>query len=329
MTAWAVRSHLLVTNRGPQEQGYHLCTRCGRIERSAQGTSTLAGSHPKPYPDARDPMCPGDRVSQGVVLGTEFVSDVLLLAFQLDRSRGVVLRPGELGTEVALRTASEAIAQAACEVLQVEPGEIAAEFRTALSPGGADGDEVEVYLYDTLPGGAGFSHIAGAQMSRVLRVAFQRLESCPEGCDASCYRCLRSFANRFEHDRLDRHVGADLLRFLLDDQPPGLSQKRQDRAAHRLHQALSRALGEGGSVERDVIVDLPGLDPVQAPILVRTPDGAESVIAITSPVAPDVPPTQALATAREALRPVLLVDEMLVRKNLPRAVERVRSFVGL
>lgn len=328
VTSWAVRSHLLVTNRGPREEGYSLCTRCGRIERSAQGTSTLSGPHNKPYPD-REPMCPGDRLAPGIVLGTEFISDILLLAFRLDRTSGVVLRPGELGTQVALRTVSEAIAQAACEVLQIEPSELAAEYRTALTPGGADGDEVEVYLYDTLPGGAGFSHLAGQRMEEVLTVALARLDGCPEGCDASCYRCLRSFGNRFEHDRLDRHVGADLLRFLLTDEPPTLSDTRQARTAHRLHSALKRALKDRATVDLDVAVDLPGLDPVQAPILVRSPGGTETIVAVTSPVAPDVPPTPALATAREALRPVLLVDEMLVRKNLPRAVERVLSLLAL
>ena len=45
--------------------------------------------------------------------------------------------------------------------------------------------------------------------------ALRLVKICPENCDASCYRCLRSFKNKFEHGLLDRHVGAELLEYLL------------------------------------------------------------------------------------------------------------------
>jgi len=41
------------------------------------------------------------------------------------------------------------------------------------------------------------------------------LNTCPENCDGSCYRCLRSFKKKFEHTLLDRHVGAELFEYLL------------------------------------------------------------------------------------------------------------------
>ena len=46
---------------------------------------------------------------------------------------------------------------AATTRLEVEPGELQAEYRPALTAAGREGLEAEIYLYDTLAGGAGFS----------------------------------------------------------------------------------------------------------------------------------------------------------------------------
>ena len=328
VSSWAVRDHLLVTNRGPEQMGYHLCVKCGRIERSAQAHTDLAAPHEKPYPH-KERECPGF-LWRGVVLGTTFKTDVLLLGFRLDPKAGVVLPPGSLGTEVALRTVSEALSLAACDVLQLESGELEAEFRPALAASREEGTEVEVYLYDTLPGGAGFSHLAGARIEEVLRHALVRLETCPEDCDASCYRCLRRFTNRFEHDRLDRHVGADLLRYLLDGAQPTLDTARQARAAETLAADLRHALGKHGTVERDVDRDVPGIGVVTVPLVVSS-GGASVLVAVSSPVAPTVPPTPELREVQEVSldAPVRLVDEMLISKNLPRATDLVRSWAGV
>ncbi|MGC1177461.1 MAG: hypothetical protein WA884_00075 [Methyloceanibacter sp.] len=56
--------------------------------------------------------------------------------------------------------------------------------------------------------------------------ALQLQKTCPENCDASCYRCLRSFKNKFEHILLDRHVGAELLEYLLNGQLPQFDAER-------------------------------------------------------------------------------------------------------
>src|SRR6185312_10634650 len=117
-------------------------------------------------------------------------------------------RPEYFATHVALRTLSEALTIAATKRLDIEPDEVQAEFRPALSPGGHQGLEAEIYIYDTLAGGAGFARRIGDLGAEVYEDAIRLLEDCPAGCDRSCYRCLRSFKNRFEHNLLDRHLGA-------------------------------------------------------------------------------------------------------------------------
>jgi hypothetical protein len=48
------------------------------------------------------------------------------------------------------------LAKAACRTLEIEPGEILSEYRPALTEAGAAGLEAEIFIYDTLAGGAGF-----------------------------------------------------------------------------------------------------------------------------------------------------------------------------
>jgi hypothetical protein len=66
-----------------------------------------------------------------LVLGTDFISDVLLISMRVDDP--VTIRPGFLATDVALRTLAEAITIAATRRLEVDTGEMQAEYRPALT----------------------------------------------------------------------------------------------------------------------------------------------------------------------------------------------------
>src|SRR6266404_9879579 len=163
----------------------------------------------------------------------------------MDVATPVQLRPGQYPTDVALRTVSEALAKAGSKLLGIEPGELMAEFRPALTPEGQRGLESEIFVYDTLPGGAGFSAQLVGRGQELFELALSLIEKCPEGCDASCYRCLRSFKNKFEHRLLDRHVGAELFEYLLDGELPGFNAERLQASTELLCNDLRRQ-GEGG-----------------------------------------------------------------------------------
>jgi hypothetical protein len=82
----------------------------------------------------------------------------------------------------------------------------------------------EVYMFDTLAGGAGYSARAGESMDELLRKYVVEVLSCDDevgaGCDRSCYRCLRHYHNQVYHTRLDRRLARDLLSHLLDGKRP-------------------------------------------------------------------------------------------------------------
>ncbi len=320
-----MRETLLVTNSGPRQEGYTYCTTCGRIEPTAAHGGELSGPHRKPFPDDRDPGCPGGRVAKGICLGMDFITDILLLSLRLDYP--VRLAPGFLPTEIALRTLAEALASAACEVLGLEPGEIQADFRAALTEGGQNGYEAEIYLYDTLPGGAGFSRLAGERAGEVVERALEILSRCD--CDVSCYKCLRSFKNKFEHDRLDRHIGADLLRYLLHDTRPVVTQARADHACATLAEDLRRQGGASLTVETGATIDVPTIGPVTVPILVSGPGGHRRAVCITHPLTATTPSDAGLKALGE-LTPIPLdpVHEIKVRRSLPWVTRGVLTALG-
>ena len=322
------RQHLLVTNRGPREEGYTYCTKCGLIEPTALPKGVVGAAHRKPYPDPRDPNCPGGGATKGLVLGTDFISDVLLVSISVRPP--LTLTPSLLATNVALRTISEALTKAACARLELEANEIQAEYRPALTAAGRDGREAEIYLYDTLPGGAGFAQRVGRLGLLVFEDALRILEECPEICDRSCYRCLRSYKNKFEHDLLDRHVGASLLRFALRGTAPTLDAARLERSTDLLFQDLERHSVDGLTLERDKALSISGLAELAAPILASKGPGRQFVIGLHGPLTPDEPPDEALRDLKEfsATVPVILIDELVVRRNLPSATARLLERLG-
>lgn len=312
-----LRQHLLVTNRGPRNEGYNYCTKCGIIS-PAVGAKSIdaAGDHKKPYPDERDGNCSGGKTAKGIVLGTDFISDVLLISLQVEPP--VALPPGLLATEVAMRTLCEALSKAACLKLELEATEIQAEFRPALNGRGSDGLEAEIYLYDTLPGGAGFVRQAGRLGLQLFEEALRILEQCPDDCDSACYRCLRSYKNKFEHHLLDRHIALSLLRYLLYGDLPTLNPARAEHSTGLLFNDLERQSAPGVEFKYNATVVVPGLGEMTAPILAIRDSGAQTIIDVTGPLTPKHSSNPVLLDAAEvSATHVHLVDELLIRKNLP------------
>lgn len=320
------RQTLLISNTGPRNEGYTFCTWCGLIEPTALPTPTLAGTHPKPYPDHKEPMCPGGRATRGLVLGTDFISDVLLIRMTV--SDPITLRPSYLSSQVALRTVAEALTIAATARFEIEANELQAEFRPALTQWGGRGREAEIYIYDLLSGGAGFTQQVSQLGREIFELSLDRLENCPANCEESCYRCLRSFRNRFEHAHLDRHVGASLLRYLLDGTVPVLSPSRLDRSTNRLYEDLVRSGVEGVTFESNALVDVEGVGQVHVPILATKFDGYRALIGVHGPLTPDVAPSPELnRVQQETFERVKLIDDLIIARSLPNATRAVLDFV--
>lgn len=322
------RLPLLVTNRGPRDEGYSYCTICGLIEPSSTVHSAIVPGHQKPFPDRREPVCRGGRTAQSLVLGTDFISDVLLISLRVQDP--LTLRPEFESTRVALRTLSEALTVQAARMLGLGMGELQAEFRTALTPRGRSGAESEIYMYDTLAGGAGYSQRVGNIGLGLFEETLQLLDSCPGSCDSSCYRCLRSYRNQFEHSLLDRHIGGSLLRYLLTGERPDIAPERAVGSTNLLFQDLDGYGLQDLVLTANSPVDVPGFGRLVAPILAVRNGQQPVVVVLHHPFAPTVPLAAEWAEPADLVADlaVLQVDELAVRRNLPSVSGNILRRLG-
>ncbi|CAG2095644.1 DEAD/DEAH box helicase [Xanthomonas euroxanthea] len=322
------RRHLLVSNVGPKGEGYRYCTQCGRIEAMTELHSVVGGPHRRPFPtDPGEENCRGRGVEH-VVLGAKFVTDIALFSLRVDAPMN--LTPGTYASNVALRTVSEALARAATDLLGIEPGEILAEFRPAMSADVSSALCAEIFLYDTLPGGAGFSSAIPAKAEDLLKHARKLLDNCPEKCDSSCYRCLRAFGNRIEHRSLDRHVGVELIDYLLTGVIPETETDRLQASTDLLFKDLSRLLGHNTSIgcKRNYEI-MVGSSKYIAPILccLRS-NNAIVVIGLSSALKEGFAADADVRALQDDLA-VVTINELLVRSNLPAATKAVCARLGI
>ena len=114
---------------------------------------------------------------------------------------------------------------AASRVLDIDYNELSAGYRLLpLSIGGAD-----IYLFDTLSGGAGYAHIAGTVLKEIIKEARYILADCENNCEKSCYKCLRHYANQFYHNQLNRFVALELLDYVVSGTLKQLSLEEQKK----------------------------------------------------------------------------------------------------
>ena len=141
----------------------------------------------------RREVCGGN--GQYFHLGHLFRTDVLLLRFD-----------GVAGQSVEFfASLKAAIIEAANSVAQADAGEIAGFTRSVLEAGQIRQDLI---LYDNVPGGAGYVR-SGSPIPGGHRLARALLDGCQ--CEKSCYKCLRTYRNQFEHKYLDKRLISSYL----------------------------------------------------------------------------------------------------------------------
>lgn len=302
---WTAKQRLVLTNTGSHDRmkpGFLYCPKCGRAEPNGWNAGKFqSGGHPRPNPDhnPHGPSCNGTPTV--IVLGNEFETDIALFRFHL--GGGVTIAPGSTVAKIVLTTVAEALASAAAKILDIEESDIGAEFRVAMTSGGRTGRDVEIYLYDLTPGGAGFVRAAVEDPSRLFDAALQRLESC--SCTHSCYECLRSYRNKWDHKYLDRKLGAAFIRHVVWGELPTITGEDEDRLLRALRVDLEEAGHEVLAVDGGLL--LPGL--------------TDRVVVLGHPMTHgEAGSARGRALVERAAQHVV-VDQLLVDRALPAAVK--------
>jgi ATP-dependent helicase YprA (DUF1998 family) len=313
---FAMENRLLTMNKGKtrdgQALGFSVCKKCGCS--SVNDDETIrSGKHKRPY-FARGrnvPECDG--LFEKVFLWFDFPTDLLLL--RLSIAPPLITDLTRLSTVKTLESAAHSIAEALRlaasrhRQLDLDPTEFGAGFR--LLPAQQDGSiSLDIYLYDTLAGGAGYSQLAGKYFNEIIRSTLEVLEGCD--CDTSCTDCLDHFHNQQLKKKLDRSLGSSLLRYSLYGTVP---------TAESVTCQMSRLAGLASSLSLDGYeYDMPGkVDGQDVPMVVRKNSkvvGVEIYPALSN-YGEDIRPANSLFYVNEAaLRSDLVGVHSKVRKLL-------------
>ncbi len=218
------RGEILLVNTGLIEEngkGFLLCRSCGYWH--APTNRNPFEEHKLLY-DRRN-ACGGN--SDRYHLGYRFQTDVLILRFE------GVAEP----TEEFYASLKAALIEAATSVVHAESGEISGFLRKVKVE---EETRCDLILYDNVPGGAGYVRKVASRFEEVLHVARTVLDGCQ--CEKSCYKCLRSYENQFEHKLLDKRLIQPYLDYLI-----GLNSKEEQAKLASYGPGSRRFLGAHSS----------------------------------------------------------------------------------
>ena len=218
---------LFMRNMGPDQErpGFLLCPTCGRhLDPDAPENHTYPADVPPHRGYPRGPRagspCPNtDGFGSRVALGHRFRSEVLVLA--LDTPEFLDAPFMEPSGRAIWQSFGTLMGEAATKVLQIPPDEIQVGVRPMRDSFGRI--QGEVYIYDDVPGGAGYARAIHDNLAEVANLALHMGRNCPNpDCAGACYHCLLGYRNQRIHNLLDRDLGASVLEYILQGISPQL-----------------------------------------------------------------------------------------------------------
>jgi len=320
LRVWTGPRMLTVVNKGVGDRGFRVCPDCGRSEPEfgpgfTQTTLVRAGIPVQhKHPLEQGTICAG--VADGpFYLGHRFPTDALLLRLKVGSpvTLGTPTTPGLLSraARMALTSLVEAVALSASRELQIDEGEVSGWWAPVL---GARPDEAQLYLYDLLPGGAGYARAVGASLDSVFTAAEGLLGACD--CASSCYRCIRHYGNNYIHSSLDRHLALHLLRHVRSGSVPSVSADERRAALRGLRDYLQI---RGVAVQEGVAVG-----GVEVPLVLES-NGRQVWVDVHHPLVDPTAHRSAVAvTAQATFQELVEVDAFTLVHDLPTAVARLR-----
>ncbi len=232
---------LFMRNTGPDraKPGFTICPVCGRhLDPNDPGEHTYPADVPPHRGFQKGPRagqrCPNKTVFDNrVVLGHRFSSEVILLAVDMpDFLDAPMTEPSGMAVWFSFGTL---MAEAAARYLQISPDEVQVGVRPMRDSRGRI--QGEVFIYDNVPGGAGYARAIRHSLSEITQLALTMGRSCPNSdCDGACYHCLLGYRNQQIHNLLDRTLATSLLEYLLDDRRPRLNKQRRVSMASGLEE---------------------------------------------------------------------------------------------
>ncbi len=217
---------VLTVNMGKRKNGFNVCKKCGGAD-VAEETDTGNYKFTQPYHDRT--LCRHDgTVEPNIFLGYEFMTDMFMLDIEYDSNKLVGINNSEEKAilRAAVTTLHEAMKKAISLELDIDYNEISGGWRPRIKRDG--NSHIEMFFYDNLTSGAGYSSLIGTILDRVLVRTREILSNCE--CSRSCKNCLDNYYNQRNHYLFDRKLGLQLLDYAELNKYPSKYDKEETDA---------------------------------------------------------------------------------------------------
>ncbi len=196
---------IIMLNHGLSDHGFMICPDCGAAM-PGDDASVLKGIK-RPYNSRfAKSQCRHDG-ARNINLGYDFITDMLVLEIELNKDE-INTKRDNIWLNRSAQSLAEALRLAACQELDVEFTELVTGYRYRQNK---NGNYIDIYLYDSLSSGAGYSINIASIIDNLLTNVEQLLIGCD--CESACYKCLKHYRNQYMHGILDRFAALDLLRW--------------------------------------------------------------------------------------------------------------------
>ena len=231
---------VLTVNMGKKKNGFNICKKCGGAVVADENGSD-GNRMTQPYHSGK--LCNHEKIANNVYLGNEFLTDMFMLDILYNADK-LVCRAGTdewLIFKSAVTTLHEAIRKAVSLVLDIDYSEISGGWLPRITSEGET--HIEMFFYDNLSSGAGYSSLIGSVLEEVLAKTKEILENCE--CGRTCKNCLDNYYNQRNHEWFDRHLGLQLFNYAVNNEFP---DDIEEEIQQKLISPLSKLLKEDGRI---------------------------------------------------------------------------------
>lgn len=196
---------IIMLNHGLSDHGFMICPDCG-ASMPGDDPNNLKGVKRPYYSRFAKSQCRHEN-AKNINLGYDFITDMLVLEIELNKDE-INVKRNNIWLNRAAQSLAEALRLSACQELDVEFTELVTGYRYRQNK---NGNFIDIYLYDSLSSGAGYSINIASIIDELLTNVEKLLKGC--NCESACYKCLKHYRNQYIHGLLDRYAALDLLRW--------------------------------------------------------------------------------------------------------------------
>jgi hypothetical protein len=210
----AVRENqrVIMRNKGKSDKGFMICPDCGAAVTGDDQSLFIRKDKGiyigKPYISGFYLSKCNHTEAKNFNLGFDFITDMLVLEIEIDPTKVNTSTTENPWIVRASRSLAEALRLQTSVLLDIEFTELNAGYRLRQKNGFT---YIDIYLYDSLSSGAGYSSGIAKQIDDLLRGTEEFLSNCT--CENACQNCLKHYRNTLYHSFLDRHAALELIQW--------------------------------------------------------------------------------------------------------------------